>query len=860
MDPLYHTKNYQQHPHYEESTKMDEERAEPISKENDAYISAGKCAQSRETGIFFDDTNIDLDCASVGGKAVNMQKLGRIEGITVPRWLVLSTQLFHEFLYENNLLPTIYQLDQLCQNPNTNASIVQTTASTLRSLIITTPLNKKIFLKIKTDYEKLCKNTGKMRPSFAVRSSGIIEDIPESSYAGLFDTILNVCEIQNIVAAIQSVWASSFYLRVVQERIRLNIKQTQCHMGVILQEQIDPRASGVVSTCVLSNHYSGIQISGNYGLGESVVSGEVFVDGWVIHPTEGYILEEIKGNKEWCHRLTGNNGVEKTNVTDLDKNAFALNRDELATLTTQAKKIQTDYKHDVDIEYAIDQNNNFLIVQARPLVEIQINEMQVIDLKNVEEFNVIAKGHFSVAGVASGRLVFVESLDQLEKGEIILDSQDIVLAYVTTNVWSQYLGNIRGLITREGSPSSHPILLSREKHIPCVIGVVDLFEQLITRSGQIVTIDGFNKCIYLGNIDTKKANPSDLLGQFESVSVRDWPDLSTTLPHLLHNQMAVEYEQKYWRRTPTYPVVGFQQELNMMRFDLIPDLLQNQEIKILSKVIDGYTCCQLTPFSDYVSLFKDFDTDKAMLFNETYQSCIQTFMDVSTTCMMSKKNWESYINTYARFRSFIWLGDALRSYAQRKIEEIGTSIHLPLFYLEECSQEIQATIEEMDTEMHRELYELASQFQTIPPFERVETLQIQCKELYEAIKVIGKKYRFEHAISLDKELDLNVVYMRVKEEIDAVGKGKIFSTDKKNHLSRTILPEMNELRAWLRISIWNRILQSNSHHIDARSKEVVRPKLIRLGDNQVQKNHLKCPENIFSCSTTEIGQFLQEIR
>ena len=70
---------------------------------------------------------------------------------------------------------------------------------------------------------------------------------------------------------IKLVWASSFNPRVILERIRLGLKQTECRMGVIVQEQVNPRASGVISTFVLSNNYPGIQISANYGVGESVV-------------------------------------------------------------------------------------------------------------------------------------------------------------------------------------------------------------------------------------------------------------------------------------------------------------------------------------------------------------------------------------------------------------------------------------------------------------------------------------------------------------------------------------------------------------------------------------------------------------
>jgi phosphohistidine swiveling domain-containing protein len=830
---------------------MSQEMGDPLSNQYFSYLD--------QACIYFHDTTANLENAFVGGKATNMKKLGQIQSLSIPPWFVISSSVFQQFLVENDLIRTICELDLLCQNPQENSADIQRLAHKIRMLIQEKPLSQELYVKIKEAYEKLSLSSLSRHPSFAVRSSGIMEDSAASSCAGLYDTQLNEREIDPIIAAMKSVWASSFNPRVIQERIRLQLKQTQCQMGVIIQEQIDARSSGVISTLVLSNNYPGIQISGNYGVGESVVSGEVSVDGWVLHPTKGYILEEIKGSKESCHLLSSHEGVEMSNVPEEKRAAFVLDHIELSSLFSQVQNIKDHYDCDVDIEYALDQNGSVFILQARPLVNVQANEIRVVDVENINELNIIGRGHFSVAGVATGRLVFVESLEALEKEEIILQPQDIVLAYVTTNVWSQYLGHVRGLVTREGSPASHPILLCREKQVPCVIGITNDFERLIAHSNQTVTIDGFNKSIYSGEVKTKIASQNDLLAQFQPVSIREWPDLSTSLPHLIHNKMAVESGGIYWRRTPTYPVVGFQKELNLLRFDLVPDLLQKKDVKILSNVIDGYTCCELAPFSDYVSLFDGFDPDKALEFNQKHNKCIETFLKLSEIATRSKQAWHDYIDAYAHLRSYIWLGDALRSYAQRKVEEIGMDMELPLFYLEECAKEIQASLPEIDTQMHLDLRELALQFQESPFYEDVGTLKNNNAELYQHVEAIGKKYRFEHKISLDKEIDLNVAYTRLKREIDTVIQGKSLSTDKTTDPTRNLLPEMDQLKKWLRVTIWNRILQSDSHHVDARAKEIVRPQLVQLGNALLQTGHIDSAENIFNCSIEEVGNYIGKV-
>lgn len=806
--------------------------------------------------VFFWDTKVTLSNSVAGGKAANLQKLRFCETINIPPWFVLPAQLFHQFATENALFEPIGKLDQLCSAFQNNYQKIEDVAKEIQFQINQGLLSTSLFLKIKEACEKLHAEE-KSLAHFAVRSSGIMEDGSSSSCAGLFDTFLNICGLDDLVTAIKSVWASSFNLRVIQERMRLGIPQTQFSMGVMIQVQIDAQVSGVVSTLVLSNHYPGIQISANYGLGESVVSGEVSADGWILHPEKNYILEAVKGSKETCHILDGKRGVKITEVPDSKRERFTLNPLELKNLASQVKTIKGQYGCHVDVEYALDQKGKLFILQARPLVTFQSDMIQVVD--KTDELHVIAKGHFSVAGVAAGRLVFIQSLEQLQTGEIVLQPEDIALAFVTTNVWSQYLGHIKGLITREGSPSSHPILLSREKQIPCVIGINENFDQLLHYSGQTVTVDGFNKCIYVGEAKTKKAEQADLLKQFEPVKVREWPDLNSALPHLLHNKMAVEHEGKYWRRTPTYPVKGFQQELNLKRFDLVPILL-NKKVSVSAKVIDGYTCCELTPFADYVALFEGFDLKQAETFNASHQDCLHAFLEASLHCIKSSQDWKKYADIYSRLRSFIWLGDALRSYAQRKVEEMGRKEELPQFYLDECAHEIQASLPELDTEMHKELYQLALELQDIPAYENIETLKKKNASSFLKLELLGKKYRFEHRISLDKSLDLNVVYLQLKKEIDLVKSGKGFVTNKGKSSSQFFLPEMVGLRGWLHIAIWNRILQSDSHHIDARAKEIVRPLLLQLAQSLVNKGELINKEGIFSLSLSKIGNLIDKIQ
>jgi len=116
---------------------------------------------------------------------------------------------------------------------------------------------------------------------------------------------------------------------------------------------------------------------------------------------------------------------------------------------------------------------------------------------------------------------------------------------------------------------------------------------------------------------------------------------------------------------------------------------------------------------------------------------------------------------------------------------------------------------------------------------------------------LSSQYRFEHAISLDKEADLSFVRKRVIHEIDSMAQGRGLESSKHFNKNRELLLDAPELREWLRLSILNRILQSDSHYLDAREKMFVRPKLLELGAFLVQEKVFKNPEQIFDCSFDE---------
>lgn len=778
-----------------------------------------------------------LAVGEIGGKAFNLFK---IKEFSVPPFFVVPTTLFKQFLETQAIFPLLDELNILCKNPQENEYRIKNSSEKIKEAVLKREFPDSIRSEILHSYKALLKETGSAA-RFAARSSGVIEDSAASSCAGLYDSVLNFQGEIALLSAVKEVWASSFNLRIIYERIKLALGQLECMMGVVVQELIEAAASGVVSTVVLGNHYPGIQISANYGMGVSVVDGEITPDAWVLHKDQGYILEQFLGSKQNKISLNGESGLQTIPVEGADRAKFCLSVEEVSEIGKIVQEIKRRYDSEIDVEFALGPQRKIYILQARPLALLK-NETEVVDLEGHSDTHPIARGRFSVPGVSTGKLVFVPSWDALAEGKVKVLPGEIAIAFVTTNTWSQHLANIRGLITCEGSPSSHPILLCREKGVPCVIGLSeDDFRTVLSRQGQIVSLDGHNQVIYSGSVATKKANVSDLLQRFKTLEIRQWPTIEQSLPSLIHNKMVIFHEGRYWRKTPTFPIVGFQAEINLRRFEQIGQLLNLPNVQVEAKVIDGYVCALLVPFDQHVALFESMSIQSAHIFHKNQRKCMRQFLQISQNFELRQDVWEKYVELAAKFRAYIWLGGGLRAFAERMVDELGIRMGLPNYYLEECAHLLQSQIPELDTDMHKEIHQLALEFENLNLPPDVAQLEKENPIAYKKVEKIALDYRFEHQISLHLPADLNIAFRRILSEIDHIKAGHVFSTNKTEQKDRTILPN-TELSQWLQISIENRLLQSDSHHLDARSKALVRPKLLALG------------ENVFNLSISEVSK------
>ena len=129
---------------------------------------------------------------------------------------------------------------------------------------------------------------------FAVRSSGVDEDLPGASYAGLYETVLNVAA-EDVPDAVRHCWASAFSQRVEAYR-QSSGSAGQVAMAVLILPMVPADAAGVAfSADPISGDRGTAVVSAVRGLGERLVSGQASPDEWVVRDGEARPRAEPEG-------------------------------------------------------------------------------------------------------------------------------------------------------------------------------------------------------------------------------------------------------------------------------------------------------------------------------------------------------------------------------------------------------------------------------------------------------------------------------------------------------------------------------------------------------------------------------------
>ncbi len=315
----------------------------------------------------------------VGGKAANLGEMITSK-MPVPTGYVLTTTGYDLFIQENSLQDRISKL--LNESNLSDFDDLEKVSKEIKSLINDSEMPEKLLV------EWLAKKDYFESKSFAVRSSSTAEDLPGLSFAGQYDTFLNVKGLDNILSYIKKCFASLWNARAISYREQNNIDNFSISHAVVLQELIDSDKSGILFTAnPINGRRDQMLINSSFGLGEAVVGGEVNPDQWVI-AKNGEIIEETIATKE-MQSVRANYGIELVEIEKSKQNIKSLNKSQLMELLELAKTAEEYFGSPQDLEWAY-LNNKFYLVQSRPITSLYPMPKKVAskdDLRVLINFN-----------------------------------------------------------------------------------------------------------------------------------------------------------------------------------------------------------------------------------------------------------------------------------------------------------------------------------------------------------------------------------------------------------------------------------------------------------------------------------------
>ncbi len=446
------------------------------------------------------------DVGRVGGKNASLgEMLANLDDlrIRVPDGFATTAAAFLKFLSQDGLDGRIHGLlDGLDVD---DVPALTRTGAEIRKMILDAPLPATLKDAVSGAWEQL-RNGEDI--NVAVRSSATAEDLPEASFAGQQETLLNVTGLDNVIAAIHEVYASLFNDRAIAYRIHQGFDHDQVALSVGVQRMVrsDLGSSGVLFTLDTESGFRDVVfITSSYGLGETIVQGAVNPDEfYVFKPSlaagHSAIIRRNLGTKaiKMVYADDGDARVTTVDVSAEDRSRFSLTDEDIETLARQAVLIEKHYGQPMDIEWGKDGDDGKLyILQARPeTVQSRVGEVLVrFSLK--EHSDILTSGRSIGQRVGVGVARVVSTVDEMN----LIQPGDVLVADMTDPNWEPVMKRAAAIVTNRGGRTCHAAIIARELGVPAVVGCGHATEDV--PDGQKVTVscaEGDEGFVYKGEL------------------------------------------------------------------------------------------------------------------------------------------------------------------------------------------------------------------------------------------------------------------------------------------------------------------------------------------------------------------------
>ena len=298
-----------------------------------------------------------------GSKSANLGEVmnARLPGIVVPNGFTIPFHYYNQFLIANQLDDAIYSMlndQKFVHDPVYRKQQLNSLRERIQQDKFDDKLAAQIVRRVRREF------SGK---GLFVRSSSNTEDLPKFTGAGLYTTVPNVKDEEQLIEAVKTVWASLWNFEAYEARERAVIDHSKIYMAVLLQEGINSESSGVMITAdpFDRENEGAIFISAKRGLGIKVVEGKRVAEQIIFRQRANAIQVLTRSDEDSLLTFDDRGGVKEVALTG---ERVVLTDAVIRRLVNAAGAIRRVFgSRDQDIEWAY-MKGQIYIVQSRPFI------------------------------------------------------------------------------------------------------------------------------------------------------------------------------------------------------------------------------------------------------------------------------------------------------------------------------------------------------------------------------------------------------------------------------------------------------------------------------------------------------------
>jgi pyruvate,water dikinase len=293
-----------------------------------------------------------------GGKGANLALLTQ-RGFPVPPGFVVTAAAYRDFIAAGDRFAA-----RVGSLPFSDAQCLRTASDQLRAGLAALPLPDALPAEVRSALARFPAGQ-----AFSVRSSSTLEDLAQAAFAGQHDTFLNIAGTDAILAKIQACFLSLWHDRAIAYRQQQGFDHALAAMAVVVQQMVPCDVAGVgFSLNPVSGDLGEIVIDANFGLGESVVSGETAVDHFELAKSDRTVRRARIARKTMKVVATSD-GTAEARVDPTEAERPCLSAAQLDRLADLLLRVERSYRFPQDIEWGF-VGGELHLLQARPITTI----------------------------------------------------------------------------------------------------------------------------------------------------------------------------------------------------------------------------------------------------------------------------------------------------------------------------------------------------------------------------------------------------------------------------------------------------------------------------------------------------------